>query len=91
MKGNKESAEPGNNEINEASEAATPAKRRGRKPRVVKNPLEEADYFGEQYCSSADLDSPVKLLRMLAPAVVEVIAGARNISQLAAHLRLPLR
>ena len=48
--------------------------------------MQEADYFGEQYCKSEDLDSPDQLLRMLAPAVVEVIAGVRNISQLAANL-----
>jgi len=71
------------NEIAKVSKQATP---RGRKPRVVKNKLQEADYFGEQYCRTADLESPEKLLRMLAPAVVEVIAGVRNISQLAAHL-----
>jgi hypothetical protein len=56
------------------------------KPRVVKNPLEEADYFGEQYCHTEELENPVPLLKMLAPAVVEVIAGVRNISQLAAVL-----
>ena len=54
--------------------------------RVVKNRIQEADYFGEQYCKTADLENPEKLLRILAPAVVEVIAGVRNISQLAAHL-----
>ena len=68
-----------------ALETAKP-KARARKPRVVKNRIQEADYFGEQYCKTSDLESPEKLLRMLAPAVVEVIAGVRNISQLAAHL-----
>lgn len=57
-----------------------------KRPRVVKNKIQEADYFGEQYCKTEDLESPDKLLRMLAPAIVEVIAGVRNISQLAAHL-----
>jgi hypothetical protein len=71
------------NETTNDAVAATP---RARKPRVVKNRIQEADYFGEQYCRTADLESPEKLLRMLAPAVVEVIAGVRNISQLAAHL-----
>ena len=56
------------------------------KPRIVKNKIQEADYFGEQYCKTEELDNPDKLLRMLAPAIVEVIAGVRNISQLAAHL-----
>jgi hypothetical protein len=56
------------------------------KPRAVKNPLEEADYFGEQYNKTNELENPDPLLKMLAPAVVEVIAGVRNISQLAAVL-----
>lgn len=57
-----------------------------KRARVVRNKMQEADYFGEQYCSSKELESPDVLLRMLAPAVVEVIAGVRNISQLATHL-----
>ena len=56
------------------------------KPRLVKNPIEEADFFGEQYSKTEELESPDSLLKMLAPAVVEVIAGVRNISQLAAVL-----
>lgn len=83
MKGNKARATLSNNEIEPTPQAAKP---RGRKPRAVRNPQEEADYFGEQYCKREDLDNPDALLRMLAPAVVEVIAGVRNISQLAAHL-----
>lgn len=90
MKGNKESAAQGNNDVEKPADGAEPRKSettpRPRKARAVKNPLEEADYFGEQYCKREDLDSPDTLLRMLAPAVVEVIAGVRNISQLAAHL-----
>lgn len=56
------------------------------KPRMVKNQIEEADYFGEQYSKTNELDNPDSLLKMLAPAIVEVIAGVRNISQLAAVL-----
>lgn len=56
------------------------------KPRVVKNQIEEADFFGEQYSKTEELENPEGLLKMLAPAVVEVIAGVRNISQLAAVL-----
>lgn len=59
---------------------------RSKKQRVVTNQLQEADYFGEQFCTTNELDNPDPLLRMLAPAVVEVIAGVRNISQLAAVL-----
>jgi hypothetical protein len=90
MKGNKESAAQGNNDVDKTADLVEPqtpaATPRPRKARAVKNQLEEADYFGEQYCKTEDLDSPDNLLRMLAPAVVEVIAGVRNISQLAAHL-----
>ena len=82
MKGNNESSERGKKTENEAAAK----KPRPRKPRAVKNPIEEANYFGEQYCKTDELDCPDQLLRMLAPAVVEVIAGVRNISQLAAHL-----
>ncbi|MEY4499316.1 MAG: hypothetical protein RL319_304 [Actinomycetota bacterium] len=64
----------------------TPRNKTNNKPRIVKNPLEEADFFGEQYNKTEDLEDPNPLLKMLAPAVVEVIAGVRNISQLAAVL-----
>ncbi len=64
----------------------TPRNKANSKPRMVKNPLEEADYFGEQYCKTEELENPDPLLKMLAPAVVEVIAGVRNISKLAAVL-----
>lgn len=80
-------------EIPEQSKNVTPIEKKStekksgpRKPRVVKNKIQEADYFGEQYCKTEDLECPDKLLRMLAPAIVEVIAGVRNISQLSAHL-----
>lgn len=83
MKGNNESEAQGKKKLNDEVAATKP---RPRKPRAVKNPIEEANYFGEQYCKTEELDRPEQLLRMLAPAVVEVIAGVRNISQLAAHL-----
>jgi hypothetical protein len=63
-----------------------PRKSPSGKPRVVKNLIEEADYFGEQHNKTDELENPDSLLKMLAPAVVEVIAGVRNISQLAAVL-----
>lgn len=72
--------------MKEKSEGESKDLNKPKKPRIVKNKMQEADYFGEQYCKSEELDSPDQLLRMLAPAVVEVIAGVRNISQLAAHL-----
>lgn len=68
------------------SESESKNLNKAKKPRVVKNKIQEADFFGEQYCKTEDLASPDPLLRTLAPAVVEVIAGVRNISQLAAHL-----
>lgn len=57
-----------------------------KKSRMVRNPIEEAAYFGEIYNTTEELQNPDTLLRSLAPAVVEVIAGVRNINQLAAHL-----
>ena len=53
---------------------------------VVHNPREEAEYFGEQYCSTVQLEPPEPLLRVLATAVVEVMAGVRNINQLGSLL-----
>ena len=53
---------------------------------VVHNPRQEADYFGEQYCSTVQLEPPEPLLRILATAVVEVMAGVRNINQLGSLL-----
>ena len=53
---------------------------------VVHNPREEAEYFGEQRCSTVQLEPPEPLLRILATAVVEVMAGVRNINQLGSLL-----
>ncbi len=53
---------------------------------LVHNPREEADYFGEQYSSTVELEPPEPLLRILATAVVEVMAGVRNINQLGSLL-----
>ena len=53
---------------------------------VVHNPREEAEYFGEQYSSTIDLEPPEPLLRILATAIVEVMAGVRNINQLGSLL-----
>ena len=53
---------------------------------VVRNPREEADFFGEQYSSTIELEAPEPLLRILATAIVEVMAGVRNINQLGSLL-----
>lgn len=57
-----------------------------RKARVVKNPIEEVDFLADQHTKTEALENPMPLLKMLAPAVVEVMAGVRNITQLAAVL-----
>ena len=54
--------------------------------RKVRNLRESAEFFGEQYCSTVDLEPPENLLRLLAMAVVEVMAGVRNINQLGSLL-----
>lgn len=60
-----------------------------KKPRreiVVRNMVEQADFFGEQYSSTEELEAPEPLLRTLATAIVEVMAGVRNINQLGSLL-----
>lgn len=52
----------------------------------VRNLAQEAEYFGEQYSSTAELEPPDNLLRVLATAVIEVMAGVRNINQLGSLL-----
>jgi len=54
--------------------------------RKVRNQLEADDYFGEQYCKTSDLPDPAENLKALATGVVEVIAGTRQIEQLARWL-----
>jgi hypothetical protein len=60
--------------------------RRPRKPRRVRNPIESEEYFGVQYSKSSDLPDPVESLKALATGVVEVIAGTRQVDQLARWL-----
>lgn len=57
-----------------------------RRLRVVRNPLDEMEFLAEEKNSTTELEPPEGLLRMLAPAVIEVIAGVRNINQLGAIL-----
>ena len=57
-----------------------------RRLRLVRNPLDEMEFLAEQKSSTVELEPPEGLLRMLAPAVIEVIAGVRNINQLGAIL-----
>jgi hypothetical protein len=54
--------------------------------RRVKNPLDEAEFFGKQYNTNAELPDPSKNLALLAMGVVEVIAGTRGVEQLARFL-----
>ena len=56
------------------------------KLRAVTNQIEQRDFFGEQFSSTLELAPPEPLLRVLAPAVVEVMAGVRNIEQLGSLL-----
>ena len=57
-----------------------------RKARKVKNPIESEEYFGVQYSRTQDLPDPVESLKVLATGVVEVIAGTRQVDQLARWL-----
>jgi hypothetical protein len=49
----------------------------------IKNLVEADDYFGPQYNKTSDLPNPSASLKVLATGVVEVIAGTRQIEQLA--------
>jgi hypothetical protein len=56
------------------------------KARKVRNPIESEEYFGVQYSRTKDLPDPVESLKVLATGVVEVIAGTRQVDQLARWL-----
>jgi hypothetical protein len=60
--------------------------RKPSKTRKVKNLIEAEEYFGVQYSSTADLPDPAESLKALATGVVEVIAGIRQVEQLARWL-----
>jgi hypothetical protein len=57
-----------------------------RKARKVRNPIESEEYFGVQYSKTSELPDPVESLKVLATGVVEVIAGTRQVEQLARWL-----
>jgi hypothetical protein len=57
-----------------------------RKTRKVRNPIESEEYFGVQFSRTEDLPDPVESLKALATGVVEVIAGTRQVDQLARWL-----
>jgi len=64
-------------------EEAPPAPKKTRK---VRNPIESEEYFGVQYSKTSDLPDPIESLKVLATGVVEVIAGTRQVEQLARWL-----
>jgi hypothetical protein len=70
-------------EVDEASEDSPPAPTKARK---VRNPIESEAYFGVQYNKTSELPDPVDSLKVLATGVVEVIAGTRQVEQLARWL-----
>lgn len=57
-----------------------------KKTRNVRNQIESDDFFGAQYNRTCDLPDPVESLKALATGVVEVIAGTRQVDQLARWL-----
>ncbi len=54
-----------------------------KKIRRVTNPLEHAEYFGKQYTKTSDLPDPGEMLKILATGIVQVLAGERQVDQLA--------
>lgn len=65
---------------------ASDSKPAPKKPRKVRNPIESEEYFGIQYNKTSELPDPVESLKALATGVVEVIAGTRQVDQLARWL-----
>ena len=73
-------------EENKGSEVkATQQKETKQKPKQhrIKNLVQAEDFFGPQYNKTAELPNPEASLKLLATGVVEVIAGTRQIDQLA--------
>jgi hypothetical protein len=62
---------------NQARQQKKPKKQR------IKNLVQAEDYFGPQYNKTSELPNPEASLQLLATGVVEVIAGTRQIDQLA--------
>lgn len=56
------------------------------KKRNVKNLKQSQDFFGPQYNKTSELPDPDDSLKALATGVVEVIAGSRQVAQLARYL-----
>jgi Family of unknown function (DUF6459) len=53
------------------------------KKNKIKNLVQAEEFFGPQYNKTSELPNPESSLRALATGVVEVIAGSRQIDQLA--------
>ena len=49
--------------------------------RSISTPIESDEYFGAQFTSSKELGDPGPVLTFLAQAVIETIAGIRDIEQ----------
>lgn len=64
------------------TKSETPAK----KQRKVTNPIESDEYFGVPEVSVAELGNPEPVLAFLAQAVIETLAGIRDVEQSARWL-----
>lgn len=60
-----------------------PGEASGKQQIKIKNLVQAQDFFGPQYNKTNELPNPEPSLRALATGVVEVIAGSRQIEQLA--------
>jgi len=49
--------------------------------RRVNSPIESDDYFGNQWSDTGDLGDPKPVLAFLAQAIIETLAGVRDIDQ----------
>ncbi|AIC47903.1 hypothetical protein Rhola_00011100 [Rhodoluna lacicola] len=67
----------------ENKESDNQARQQKPKKQRIKNLVQAEDYFGPQYNKTSELPNPEASLQLLATGVVEVIAGTRQIDQLA--------
>lgn len=63
--------------------SSTEAANQKAKKHLVTNPIESEEFFGQQYNKTGELPNPEPSLQVLATGVIEVIAGTRQIDQLA--------
>jgi len=74
------------NHVRGEEESVMPTKAKTASKRNVSNPIEADDFFGVQFTPTAELGDPTPVLAFLAQAVIETLAGIRDVEQTARWL-----